>query len=118
MFIYFLCYGAGMLFASSAHYCMSGMCLILAAVHLYFSDYRKIGNPLHLRALFSVFWIGGQGISCMKLSHLQTDWQLETWACFFVAYTAFWSVFELADKKLISVRTAEPAADRTGTPAG
>ena len=110
MFVYFLCYGAGMLFASSAHYCMSGLCLILAAVYLYFYDYRKSGNPLHLRALFSAFWIGGQGISCMKLSHLQTDWQLETWACFFVAYTAFWSVFELADKKLISVRTAEPAA--------
>lgn len=103
MFVYFLCYGAGMLFASSAHYCMSGFSLILAAVYLYFYDYRKSGNPLHLRALFSAFWIGGQGISCMKLSRLQTDWEWETWACFFVAYTAFWAVFELLDQKLLTV---------------
>ena len=88
MVVYFLCYGASML---------------LAAVYLYFYDYRRSGNPLHLRALFSAFWIGGQGISCLKLSHLQTDWELETWACFFVAYTAFWVMFELIDKKL-SVR--------------
>jgi len=103
MVVYFMCYGAGMLFASSAHYYMSGVSLLLAAVYLYFYDYRRSGNPLHLRALFSAFWIGGQGISCLKLSHLQTDWELETWACFFVAYTAFWVMFELIDKKL-SVR--------------
>ena len=33
----------------------------------------------------------------MKLSRLQTDWQLETWAAFFVAFTAFWAVFQFAD---------------------
>ena len=105
MVVYFLCYGAGMLFASSAHYYMSGISLILAAVYLYFYDYRRSGNPLHLRALFSAFWIGGQGVSCLKLSHLQTDWELETWACFFVAYTAFWVMFELSDKKLSARET-------------
>lgn len=97
MAVYFACYGAGMLFASSAHYCLSGVILILAAVWLYFYDYRRSGNPLHLRALFSLFWVGGEGVSCMKLSRLQTDWQLETWAAFFVAFTAFWAVFQFAD---------------------
>lgn len=97
MAVYFACYGAGMLFASSAHYCLSGVSLILAAVWLYFYDYRRSGNPLHLRALFSLFWVGGEGVSCMKLSRLQTDWQLETWAAFFVAFTAFWAVFQFAD---------------------
>lgn len=100
MLIYLICYGAGMLFASSAHYCMSGVSLILAAVYLYFYDYRKSGNPLHLRGLFSAFWVGGQGISCMKLSRLQTDWDMVTWACFFIALTAFWTVFEMAEKRL------------------
>ena len=97
MAVYFACYGAGMLFASSAHYCLSGVSLILAAAWLYFYDYRRSGNPLHLRALFSLFWVGGEGVSCMKLSWLQTDWQLETWAAFFVAFTAFWAVFQFAD---------------------
>lgn len=100
MLIYLICYGAGMLFASSAHYCMSGMSLILAALYLYFYDYRKSGNPLHLRGLFSAFWVGGQGLSCMKLSRLQSDWDLVTWACFFVALTAFWNVYEIAETTL------------------
>lgn len=99
MLVYLICYGAGMLFASSAHYCMSGISLILAACYLYFYDYMKSGNPLHLRGLFSAFWVGGQALSCMKLSKLQTDWSFVTWACFFVALTAFWTVYELAERR-------------------
>ena len=100
MLVYLICYGAGMLFASSAHYCMSGISLILAASYLYFYDYKKSGNPLHLRGLFSAFWVGGQALSCLKLSKLQTDWSLITWACFFVALTAFWTIYELAERRL------------------
>ena len=116
MLVYLLCYGAGMLFASSAHYYMSGFSLMAAAVYLYFYDYRKSGNPLHLRALFSAFWVGGQGISCLKLSHLQTDWDMVTWACFFVAFTAFWTVFEFASKRMAKGVSAakESAAGVTG----
>lgn len=114
MFVYLICYGAGMLFASSAHYCMSGISLILAAVYLYFYDYRKSGNPLHLRGLFSAFWVGGQALSCMKLSRLQDDWNYVTWACFFVALTAFWCVYELAEKRMTGkdgVKAYRPLAE-------
>lgn len=100
MLVYLICYGAGMLFASSAHYYMSGVSLLMAALYLYVYDYKRTGNPLHLRALFSLFWVGGQGISCFKLSRLQTDWEYTTWACFFVALAAFWTVFEFAQKLL------------------
>ena len=102
MFVYLILYGAGMLFASSAHYYMSGGSLILAALYLYFYDYKKSGNPLHLRALFSLFWVGGEGVSCLKLSRLQTEWDLITWASFFVALAAFWTVFELAENKVFT----------------
>ncbi len=44
MVVYLILYGAGMLFASSAHYYMSGMSLILAALYLYFYDYRRAGT--------------------------------------------------------------------------
>ena len=99
MLEYLICYGAGMLAASSAHYCLSGVFLILAAVYLYGYDLRRTENPLHLRGLFSAFWVGGQGISCMKLSRLQTDWELKTWVCFLLALAAFWCVFGLAERK-------------------
>jgi len=108
MLVYLILYGAGMLFASSAHYCMSGFSLILAALYLYFRDYLKSGNPLHLRGLFCAFWVGGQGISCLKLSHLQTDWNLETWGCFFVALTAFWTTYEFAARKFVSDTKSAP----------
>lgn len=100
MLVYLILYGAGMLFASSAHYYMSGASLILAALYLYFYDYKRSKNPLHLRALFSLFWVGGEGISCFKLSRLQTDWDMVTWACFFVALAAFWTVYEFAERKI------------------
>ena len=89
-----------MLFASSAHSYMSGVSLMLAALYLYFYDYRRSGDPLHLRALFSLFWVGGEGISCLKLSRLQKDWEFVTWAAFFVALAAFWSVYGLAEKRI------------------
>ena len=100
MVVYLILYGAGVLFASSVHYYMSRMSLILAALYLYFYDYRRSGNPFHLRALFSLFWVGGEGISCFKLSRLQTDWDPVTWASFFIALAAFWSVFGLAEARI------------------
>lgn len=114
MIVYLLCYGAGMLFASSAHSYLSGFSLIAAALYLYWYDYRRSRNPLHMRALFSLFWVGGQGISCLKLSRLQTDWDLGTWACFFVALTAFWTVYGLTEKK-ISVKKTESERKQAGT---
>ena len=100
MIVYLILYGAGMLFASSAHSYMSGVSLILAALYLYFYDYKRSGDPLHLRALFSLFWVGGEGISCLKLSRLQKDWEFVTWAAFFVALAAFWSVYGLTEKRI------------------
>ena len=93
MLVYVLCYGAGMLFASSAHYYLSGASLLLAAVWLYWRDVKKYGSLLDLQALFSLFFIGGQGISCLKLSKLQTDWSLKTWLCFFCAAAVFRLVY-------------------------
>ena len=103
MLVYVICYGAAMLFAFSAHFTLSGMSLMFAALYLYLWEYGKSGNPLHLRGLFSLFYVGGEGISCLKLSNLQKDWSLETWACFFVAFAAFWNVYALAEKKFGSM---------------
>lgn len=126
MLVYVICYGAAMLFAFSAHFTLSGMSLMFAALYLYLREYGKSGNPLHLRGLFSLFYVGGEGISCLKLSNLQKDWSLETWACFFVAFAAFWNMYALAEKKFgygkekktvagFSQKFTEKAAERYGT---
>lgn len=95
MVVYFICYLASFFLAESEHYWLSGIALIVAACWLYMYDYRKSGNLIHLRALFSLFWVGGQGIACLKLSRLQTDWSLKTWICLALAYIGFWIVFQI-----------------------
>lgn len=66
-----------------------------AAVWLYAYDYRRSKNLIHLRGLFSLFWVGGQGLACLKLSRLQSDWALMTWICLALALIGFWTVFEI-----------------------
>ena len=114
MLVYMFLYGAGMFFASSAHSYMSGFCIILAAIYLYVRDYLKSGNPLHLRGLFCAFWVGGQGISCLKLSRLQTDWSRETWFCFFIARAAFWLMYEVTAKKMQRKKSEEMQTVESG----
>lgn len=100
MIVYLLCYAASFLFARSEHYYLSGAALILAAGYLYVTDYRRSGNPLHLRGLFSAFWVGGEGIACLKLSKLQADWELKTWLCFLLGYLCFYLVFEILSRQI------------------
>lgn len=95
MIVYLLCYAASFLFARSEHYYLSGAALLVAAGYLYFADYRRSGNPLHLRGLFGAFWVGGQGIACLKLSRLQTDWTVKTWLCFLLGFLGFYLTFEV-----------------------
>ena len=47
MLVYVICYGAAMLFAFSAHFTLSGMSLLLAAVYLCLESGKlQTGNPL------------------------------------------------------------------------
>lgn len=93
--IYLICYVASYLTARFGYYYLSGAFLAGAACYLYWNDYRKSKNIIHLRGLFCLFWVGGQGLSCLKLSHLQTDWTLTAWICMALAVVGFWVVFEI-----------------------
>lgn len=95
MAVYAVCYVAAYLLARWGHYYLSGAALFGAALWLYYSDYHKTKNLIHLRGLFSLFWVGGQGLACFKLSHLQEDWALMTWICFALALVGFWGTYEL-----------------------
>ena len=98
MIVYLICYLVSFFLALRGYYYLSGAALLLAAAWLYISDYRRFGNLVHLRGLFSLFWVGGQGLSCMKLSYLQVDWAGMTWFCLALAYAGFWLVFEVLSR--------------------
>ncbi len=99
MIIYLISYGLSFFLARWGHYYLSGIMLLGAAVWMYARDYRKYKNLIHLRGIFSLFWVGGQGLACLKLSRLHTDWALMTWICLALAYVGFWVVFEILSRR-------------------
>ena len=99
MVIYLISYILSFFLAKWGHYCLSGIVLLAAALWLYGRDFRQSKNLIHLRGIFSLFWIGGQGLACMKLSRLHTDWTLMTWVCLALAYAGFWGIFEILSRR-------------------
>lgn len=98
MAVYLICYAISYLLARQHVYMLSGLVLIIAALWLYVSDYRREGNLIHLRGLFCLAFVGGQGVSCFKLSRLQTDWAGETWLCFLLAAVVFYGAYEAVER--------------------
>ncbi len=68
---------------------LSGTLLIVEALYLYIYLVRQAGSLIELRAWFTLAWVGGQGIACLKLSSLQTDWHYMTWIAFCLIYLGF-----------------------------
>ena len=99
MLVFTICYAAAVLFSRVSLYVPSGLCLVFAAAVLFCRDMRGPGLPVRLRALFSLCFVGGEGLSCMKLSRLQTDWEGLTWAVLYLAFAIFWLTFELLKQK-------------------
>ena len=79
--------------ASRGMYILSGLVLIGTAAGTAFYDYRKSGRLICPAVLFSLSWIGGSGISCLKLSRLQVPWETETWLCIYLTYAVFRIVY-------------------------
>ena len=92
-------------------YNASGIILIVEAVYLYAHWVRESGSFVELRALFTLAWVGGQGISCLKLSTLQDTWSYITWLSFFVIYIAFGIGYEWG-RKYSRVEGKEPEKNK------
>lgn len=92
---YIIAYLASYMSASAGHYYLSGIILVLMALALYAMDYLRTKNIINLRGLFALGFLGGEGIACLKLSYLETDWAPVTWLCFFFAFIVFYLVYEL-----------------------
>lgn len=115
MIVYLLCYAASFLLAESGFYLLSGLGLLAAALYLYWCDYQRSGNMLHLRALYSLAFVGGQALACMKISYLSSVWGIRTWLSLFAAYAGFYGVFSLleaGDGSSAMRRLRRPRLDR------
>lgn len=99
----YISYGASYILAFTASRLgavyLAGIVLMLEALFLYFMNFRRSGNLVDLRGLFSLSWVGGEGIACLQLSRLQRDWEAVTWVCFFLAYFFFMLGYDFLLKK-------------------
>ncbi len=68
---------------------LSSLLLVFYALGVYVCRFRETKNLADMKGLFVLSWVGGQGIACLQLSHLQTDWNVWTWVTFFLAYIGF-----------------------------
>ncbi len=98
MAVYTACYLAAYLLDRGEHHWAAGLFLMGAAVWLYVREYKRTGNLVHLRGIFSLFWTAGQGVACLKLSRLQVPWSAVTWICFYLAFAGFYLTFELLSR--------------------
>lgn len=89
IFITLIAYIAAYLAGQESWYALSGLILILTAVLLYGIFYKRSGRPLCPAALFSLAWVGGCGVSALKLSRLEVPWEKKTWICFFLIEAGF-----------------------------
>lgn len=95
---YIIAYIASVLSARAGHDILSGLILILIAIAFYVYESLKAKSILNLRGLFALSFIGGEGIACLKLSYIQTEWSITTWVCFFLAFMGVWLAFEITGK--------------------
>ncbi len=102
--VYTLAFLVSYLASCAGLYYLAGLVLMAAAVCLYVHWSKEDENLTELRALFTLAWVGGQGIACLKLSRLQSDWLPVTWLCFFLIYIGFGIGYEWGGKKQEAVR--------------
>ena len=79
---YAVVYAIAVLAAKSHLDFAAAILLIAEALFLFVINFKKTGSLVDLKGLFILSWIGGEGIACLKLSKLQSDWSNVTWVTF------------------------------------
>ena len=95
---YMLTFFASYIASLAGLYYLSGVILMAEALFLYVHWVKESGSLVELRALFTLAWVGGQGIACLQLSKLQADWNYVTWLCFFLIFGSFGIGYEWGQK--------------------
>lgn len=78
-------------FVSFLLYCLhfniiaSGL-MIALAIFLYISEYKINNRIVNVKGLFALGFIGGYGLSLLKLSKMSVHYSLMTWLVVFISY--------------------------------
>ena len=115
--IYLAAYLAAIACSKQEWYAASGVVLGLAALFLYIRFAKESGSLVDLKALFSLSWIGGEGIACLKLSRLSAPWEIETWLSFYLAYLLFCAGYDWM-QNCLKKRTRKSVLVKTGEAEG
>ena len=82
-------YWTGSFLSRAGYDLISGLIVICAAGGLYVYYCRRSGMLLDPQGLFSLAFIGGAGVSLLKLSMLQKAWSAKTFLCIYLAWLGF-----------------------------
>ena len=82
-------YGMGVVLGNAGQYTLSGISILAEAVILAVWFWKKNQRFLDMEALFSLFWLGGVGLSALKLSYLATEWTASSWISFAGVHAMF-----------------------------
>ena len=96
---YVLVYFAAYIASLAELHLLAGFLLLAEAVYLYVHWSRQAGTLVELRALFTLAWVGGEGIACLQLSRFQKDWGYQTWLAFFLIYLCFCMGYDWGSKE-------------------
>ena len=112
---FIFCFTVTRLIAGSGHPYLAGGVLMFEGIFLYVLNYRRTSSLVDIRGLFSLSWVSGIGLACLKLSSLQREWENMTWLCFFCAYFFFMIGNDFMKKlrpDFAEKRTEEKAVER------
>lgn len=70
------------------HNYIASVVMISLAIFLYLKECKQIGRIINVRGLFALGFIGGFGVSLLKLSKLAADYSVTTFIAVFIAYFA------------------------------
>ena len=90
---------AGFVFERAGWNFASGVIILLGAASMYIIHYVKTRHFFNLPGLFSLFFIGGEGVACFKLSRLSAShWSVITWLSIFLVYAGFMFGYAVAER--------------------
>jgi len=93
MLIYLVGSLSAYLLSRTGLYALSGIIQIIVALYLYIKECRYSKSLVNLRGIFSLAFVGGEGLSAIKLSHLAKPWSNTTWICLCLAFGCFYMMF-------------------------
>ena len=90
LIIYTIIYTLSMVLYYFRYNIIASGLMIALAIFLYVIDFRKEKRLITIRGLFALGFIGGFGVSLLKLSALSMEYSIKT---FLVIYVSYFSMY-------------------------